>query len=180
MLNVRAFARLCASLRAFACQGTHILRKGADGFGAHILYKGARKGTQRSAHLANSCKIKHELHVLNDQYNLDGQTRRERSTTYRLDDFVVDVQLPVNNEGESPEDIRRVFVEVTDYFRKEMDERFAMANTSLWLLMEVLSPSHPQFCDPCLLKPLFAYMLTVPIIKKDFDDMQGISEYNLT
>ena len=43
-----------------------------------------------------------------------------------------------------------------------------MANTSLWL--EVLSPSHPQFCDPCLLKPLFDYMLTVPIIKKDFDE----------
>ena len=53
------------------------------------------------------------------------------------------------------EEFRRVVVELTDCFQMEMESRFTTANTPLWSAMGALSPSHPDFCNPNILRPFF-------------------------
>ena len=76
---------------------------------------------------------------------------------------MVEVPIPSVSKNENEvQELRRLVVELSDHFHAEMENRFAIANTSLWSSQGSLSPSHPKFCEAMFLHPFFEYMLTIP------------------
>ena len=119
-------------------------------------------------------KISHDLDVLDKQYGLHTQPVREKTQSKTLENFKVEAPIPAISNEESEElELRRTIEELCDCFQKEMENRFAIANTSLWSSMGALSPTHPHFCDPIFLQPFFEYMLTIPVVRKKLNGLHA-------
>ena len=74
-----------------------------------------------------------DLDVLDEQYGLTTRSVRENTQSSRLENFVVDVPIPCVSKNENEvQELRRLVVELSDHFHAEMENRFAIANTSLW------------------------------------------------
>ena len=112
-------------------------------------------------------KIEHDLDGLDEQYGLKTRPVSENTQSSWLENFVVDVPIPSVSKNENEvQELRGLVVELSDHFHAEMENRFAIANTSLW------SSSHPKFCNAIFLNPFFEYMLTIPMIERKFNELQ--------
>ena len=81
-------------------------------------------------------KIEHDLDVLDEQYGLKTRPVRENTQSSRLENFVVDVPIPSVSKNENEvQELRHLVVELSDHFHAEMENRFAIADTSLWSSM---------------------------------------------
>ena len=60
-----------------------------------------------------------------------------------------------DEESDVIQELRRVIVELTNCFEREMNSRFSSENTDLWSSMVALWPGHYDFLDSSTLKPFF-------------------------
>ena len=119
-------------------------------------------------------KISHDLDVLDKQYWLHTRSVREKTQSKTLENFIIEAPIPAISKEENEElELPRIIVDLCDCFQKEMENRFAVANISLWSSMGALSPTHPHFCDSIFLQPFFEYMLTIPVTRKQLNGLHA-------
>ena len=91
-----------------------------------------------------------------------GRPKRNTAIPHRFDDFLVTESLPSENT-ERPN--IQIFIECLDLLNAEFIRRFSTENIALWEAMSALSPSSDVYLKYDILKPLFEYANTIPVLK---------------
>ena len=97
--------------------------------------------------------------------NVQTVQKRNSSIPSRFNQFIVLEPLPSENVRRSK---LEVFAESLDLIEAEFERRFASENTELWKAMGALSPNSPYFLQYDVLKPLYDYAVTIPIVSELF------------
>ena len=91
-----------------------------------------------------------DLDVLDEQYGLKTGPVRENTQYSRLENFVVDVPILYVSKNENEvQELRHLVVELSDHFHAEMENRFAIASTSLWSSLGVFHQVIQNFAMLC-------------------------------
>ncbi|CAB3993666.1 Hypothetical predicted protein [Paramuricea clavata] len=94
-----------------------------------------------------------------------GEQRRSKRNTAipsRLDDFLITESLPSENTKRPN---IQIFIECLDVLNAEFSRRFSTENIALWEAMSALSPSSDVYLEYDILKPLFEYATTIPVLR---------------
>ena len=82
-------------------------------------------------------KITHDFQVLREQYTVERRPVRKRAIPQGFDGYIVDAPNETHSSSMSDEEsdviqeLRRVIVELSDCFEREMNSRFSSENTDL-------------------------------------------------
>jgi hypothetical protein len=108
----------------------------------------------------------------------NGEQRRPRRNTAipsRFNDFLVTENLPSEN-NKRPN--IQIFIECLDLLNAEFMRRFSTENIALWEAMSALSPLSRVYLEYDILKPLFEYASTIPVLR-DFYLKEKLSTKDL-
>ena len=95
-------------------------------------------------------------------------------TDPRLNDFIVDQQMPGNKQRSKPE----IIEECLDLLLSEFNRRFSFENVAIWQAMCALVPTTDHFLDFETLTPLLGYAETIPVLR-DFYEKEKLAETDL-
>ena len=103
------------------------------------------------------------------------QPRRNTAIPSRFNDFLVTENLPSEN-NKRPN--IQIFIECLDLLNAEFMRRFSTKNIALWEAMSALSPLSRVYLEYDILKPLFEYASTIPVLR-DFYLKEKLSTKDL-
>ena len=68
-----------------------------------------------------------------------------------------------------------VFKEPLDLIESEFERRFVSENIKLWKAMEALSPKSSNYLNYKILKPLYDYAVTIPVLTEIFVEQKVLA-----